>query len=99
MVCVLSYICLLGFFFGGRMGKFVEISSGLIHFGGLPYWLSSKNPSANAGDAGSGSTSERSPGEGHGNPFINLLIINIPVFLPGKFHGQRSLVGYSPWGL
>ena len=20
----------------------------------------------------------------------------IPVFLPGKFHGQRSLVGYSP---
>ena len=23
----------------------------------------------------------------------------IPVFLPGKFHGWRSLVGYSPWGL
>ena len=22
----------------------------------------------------------------------------IPVFLPGDFHGQRSLVGYSPWG-
>ena len=21
-----------------------------------------------------------------------------PVFLPGKFHGQRSLVAYSPWG-
>ena len=21
-----------------------------------------------------------------------------PVFLPGKFHGQRSLVGSSPWG-
>ena len=21
-----------------------------------------------------------------------------PVFLPGKFHGLRSLVGYSPWG-
>ena len=21
-----------------------------------------------------------------------------PVFLPGKFHGQGSLVGYSPWG-
>ena len=20
-----------------------------------------------------------------------------PVFLPGKFHAQRSLVGYSPW--
>ena len=22
----------------------------------------------------------------------------IHVFLPGKFHGQRSLAGYSPWG-
>ena len=22
----------------------------------------------------------------------------IPVFLPGKFHGQRSLAGYCPWG-
>ena len=21
-----------------------------------------------------------------------------PVFLPGEFHGQRSLMGYSPWG-
>ena len=24
--------------------------------------------------------------------------IPTPVFLPGEFHGQRSLVGYSPWG-
>ena len=21
-----------------------------------------------------------------------------PVFLPGESHGQRSLVGYTPWG-
>ena len=21
-----------------------------------------------------------------------------PVFMPGEFHGQRRLVGYSPWG-
>ena len=21
-----------------------------------------------------------------------------PVFLPGEFHGQRSLADYSPWG-
>jgi len=32
----------------------------------------------------------RSPGKGNGKP--------VPVFLPGKFHGQRSLVGYSPQG-
>ena len=24
--------------------------------------------------------------------------IPTPVFLPGKAHGQRNLVGYSPWG-
>ena len=23
--------------------------------------------------------------------------IATPVFLPGEFHGQRSLEGYSPW--
>ena len=39
------------------------------------------------GDLGSISGSERSPGEGNGNPL-----------LPGKSHGQRSLVGYSPQG-
>ena len=21
-----------------------------------------------------------------------------PVFLPGEFHGQRNMAGYSPWG-
>ena len=37
--------------------------------------------------------------------FINWRIIALrrawqptPVFLPGESHGQRSLVGYSPWG-
>ena len=23
--------------------------------------------------------------------------LSTPIFLPGEFHGQRSLVGYSPW--
>ena len=23
--------------------------------------------------------------------------IPTPVFLPGEFHGQRNLAGYSPW--
>ena len=49
-----------------------------------------KNLPANAGDvedAGLIPGSERSPGGGNGNP----------VFLPGESHGQRSLVGYSPW--
>ena len=42
----------------------------------------------NAGDRGSIPELGRSPGEGNGNPLQ----------LPGKSHGQRSLVDYSPWG-
>ena len=29
---------------------------------------------------------------------LNDFHFHFPVFLPGKFHGQRSLVGYTPWG-
>ena len=47
-----------------------------------------KNPPANTGDPDSSPGLGRSLGEGNGKP--------IPVFLPGEFHGQRSLVGYSP---
>ena len=52
-----------------------------------------KNLPANAGDirdAGLIPGWGRSPGEGNGKA--------TPVFLPGESHGQRSLVGYSPWG-
>ena len=51
-----------------------------------------RNLPANAGDArGVSSTPELgvSPGVGNGN--------TLPVFLLRKFHGQWSLVGYSPW--
>ena len=50
-----------------------------------------KNSPAKTGDTGvMGSIPGlgRSPGIGDGNP--------LPVFLPGKSQGQRSLVGYSP---
>ena len=49
-----------------------------------------KNPPASVGDTrdvGSVPGSGRSPEEGHGN-----------LLLPGESHGQRRLVGYSPWG-
>ena len=49
-----------------------------------------KNPPANAGDAReSGSV----PGLGRS---WSRKWEPTPVFLPGKFHGQRSLAGYSP---
>ena len=46
--------------------------------------------SADAGDTGSIPRSGKYPGGGKWQP--------TPVFLPEKSHGQRSLVGYSPWG-
>ena len=52
--------------------------------------MMSKNLPASAGDTrnvGSIPGSKRSPGGRNDNP----------VFLPGKVHGQGSLVGYSPW--
>ena len=51
-----------------------------------------KNPPANAGDPrdmGSIPGSGRSPRVGQPTP----------VFLPGKSHGQRSLVGYTVHGV
>ena len=50
-----------------------------------------KNTPANEGgikDAGLIPGSGRSPGGGPGNP----------LFLPEGSHGQRSPMGYSPWG-
>ena len=49
-----------------------------------------KNPHANVGDEGSIPRQVRCPGEGNGNP--------LQYSLPGEFHGQRNLPGYSPGG-
>ena len=46
-----------------------------------------KQSACNAGDPGLIPGSGRSSGEGNGNPL-----------LPGKSHGWKSLVGYSPCG-
>ena len=34
---------------------------------------------------------------GQEDPLEKEMVIT-PVLLPGKSHGQRNLVGYSPWG-
>ena len=52
--------------------------------------MKGKDPPANAGDTGVIPGSGRCPGVGSGNA--------LRYFLPGKFHGQISLTGYSPWG-
>ena len=50
-----------------------------------------KNLPVSAGDAGLIPGLGIFPGEGSDNPLQYS-------FLPGEFHGQRSLVGYSLWG-
>ena len=52
--------------------------------------LEVKNRPAKAGDAGLIPGLGTSPGEGNGNP--------LQYSCTGKSQGQRSLVGYSPWG-
>jgi len=48
-----------------------------------------KEFACNVGDLGSIPGLERCPGGGHGNPLQYSCLENP--------HGQRSLVGYSPW--
>ena len=72
------------------MGEFVEISSGLIHFRGLPWWLSSKESICQCRRR-------------RFNPWVGKIPWRrtwqpTPVFLPGEPHGWRNLVGYSPRG-
>ena len=57
----------------------------------FPGGSDSKASAYNAGDPGSIPELGRSFGEGNGTP-------PTPVLLPGKSHGWRSVVGYSPWG-
>ena len=57
---------------------------------GLPGGSVVKNPPVNAGEVGSISGLGRFCGEGNGNPLQYSCLENP--------HGQRSLVGYSPWG-
>ena len=57
---------------------------------GFPGGSDGKESACNATDTGSIPGSGRSPGKRAWLP--------TPVFLPGESHGQRSLMGYSPWG-
>ena len=57
-----------------------------------------KNLPVSAGDMGLIPGLGRSSGEGNGNLLqYSFFFFFSSVFLPGKSHGQRSLVGYSPW--
>ena len=60
-------------------------------FWGFPGGSDGKESACNVGDLGSVPGLGRSPGGGQGNPLQYSCLENP--------HGQRSLAGYSPWGL
>ena len=59
-------------------------------FLGFPGGSVVKNPPADAQNTDSIPRSSKMPWRRKWQP--------TPVFLPAKSHGQKSLVGYSPWG-
>ena len=71
--------------------KGLPFSASLRFCKGLPRWLSGKEPACQC----------RSSRRRGFNPWVRKIPWSrqpTPVFLPGKSHGQRSLVDYSPWG-
>ena len=69
----------------------VWVNSGSWWWTGRPGGSDYKGSPCNAGDLGFIPGLGRSPGGGHGNPLQYSCLENP--------HGQRSLAGYSPWGL
>ena len=78
-------------------GSFLFVGSSTYSVG-FPDGAVVKNPSISARDAGLIPVSGRFPGARNDHCFSILFFFFLSVFLPGKFYGQRSLVGYSPWG-
>ena len=69
------------------------LSPHLFNFDGLPRWLSGKESACQCrrrGKHGLDPWVGKTPWRRKWQPIL--------VFLPGESHGQRSLVGYSPWG-
>ena len=71
-----------------KAGQVIAYINFIVH--GFPGGSEGKASAWNVGDLGSFPGSGRSPGEGNWQP--------TPVLLPGKSHGWRSVIGYSPWG-
>ena len=81
---IFSMLSFITFFF------FFTFFNKMLHLKlGLPWCSDDKESACNARDLGSILGWENS---------LKKRMQHTPVFLPGKFHGQRSQVVYSPWG-
>ena len=70
---------------------YLYIRGQLVTLQGFPGGSDGKESACNTGDVGLIPGLGKTPWRREWQP--------IAVFLPGEFHGERSLVGYSPWGL
>ena len=57
---------------------------------GLPWWLSGNESACQCRRLGFNAWARKTPWRRNWQP--------TPIFLPGKSCGQRSRMGYSPWG-
>ena len=69
-------------------GFLKNINTVYIAYNGLPWWLSDKEPACQCRRCRFNSRVRKFPWRRKWQP--------TPLFLPGAFRGQRSLVGYSP---
>ena len=86
LIYILSIFC----FERKLLSSMVRVPNSIPPMLGHPWWLSGKEPTCQC----------RGP---RFNPWVGKIPWSrkcqyTPVFLPREFHGQRSLVGYSPWG-
>ena len=70
--------------------KVINLSIKYTNSSGFPGGSEGKESTCNAGDLGSIPGLGKSLGGGHGNPLQYSCLENT--------HGQRNLMGYSPWG-
>ena len=82
MVALFCFVCILGLV--------KREYNSLLHLRGFPGCSYGKEPACHAGDLGSIPGLGRSTGEGNAKPLQYSCLENP--------HGQRSQVGYSPWG-
>ena len=73
----------------GWHSLFVKLSQDLLSDLGFPGGSDNKESVCNAGDSGFDLWVGKIPWRRKWQ--------STPVFLPGEFHGQSSLAGYSPW--
>ena len=73
-----------------RSSVLICFNSCIVFYCGLPKWCSGKESACQCRRCSFHPWVGKIPSRRKREPAL--------VFLPGEFHGQRSLVGYSPWG-